>query len=157
MPFFVLSTTVGKAAPRPCRRALSRHVGGGCMRHNGAHPLAPQPSAMPQTDSTAAASPLLRALYHRAHAAGPGLGAVALHLGAERTVVAAGPDAGEPAMVLTLALGHDKTRWTCSEACAAMLDIPDAWRFDPCILKAALTRQPAAAGFFTPDGTTTER
>ena len=109
MPFFVLSTTVGKAAPRPCRRALSRHVGGGCMRHNGAHPLASQPSAMPQTDSTAAASPLLRALYHRAHAAGPGLGAVALHLGAERTVVAAGPDAGEPAMVLTLALGHDKT------------------------------------------------
>lgn len=55
------------------------------------------------------------------------------------------------------ALGHDKTRWTCSEACAAMLDIPDAWRFDPCILSAALTRQPAAAGFFTPDGTTTER
>lgn len=65
---------------------------------------------MPQTDdSTAAASPLLLALYRRAHAAGPGPGAVALHLGAERTLIAAGQGAGEPAMVLTLALGHDKT------------------------------------------------
>jgi len=54
-------------------------------------------------------------------------------------------------------LGHDKRRWFCSEAVAEMLGIPDAWRFDPCILSAALTRQPAAAGFFTPDGTTTER
>lgn len=65
---------------------------------------------MPQTDdSTAAASPLLLVLYRRAHAAGPGPGAVALHLGAQRTLVAAGQDAGEPATVLTLALGHDKT------------------------------------------------
>lgn len=65
---------------------------------------------MPQTDdSTAAASPLLLVLYRRAHTAGPGPGAVALHLGAERTLVAAGQDAGEPATVLTLALGHDKT------------------------------------------------
>lgn len=54
-------------------------------------------------------------------------------------------------------LGHDKRRWFCSEAVAEMLGIPDAWRFDPCSLHAALTRQPAAAGFFTPDGTTTER
>ena len=34
-------------------------------------------------------------------------------------------------------LGHDKARWVCSEAVAEMLDIPDAWRFDPCSLHAA--------------------
>lgn len=51
-------------------------------------------------------------------------------------------------------LGHDKARWVCSEAVAAMLGIPDAWRFDPCSLWAALMRQtlpgqePASAGFF---------
>ena len=55
-------------------------------------------------------------------------------------------------------LGHDKAKWVCSEAVAAMLGIPDAWRFDPCSLWAALTRrppgasttniQPASAGFF---------
>ncbi|SFB96938.1 hypothetical protein SAMN05216344_106135 [Polaromonas sp. OV174] len=37
-------------------------------------------------------------------------------------------------------LGHDKGRWVCSEAVAAMLGMPDAWRFDPCSLYAALSR-----------------
>ena len=40
------------------------------------------------------------------------------------------------------ALGHDKGRWLCSEAVAAMLGMPDAWRFDPCSLWAALSRPP---------------
>lgn len=39
------------------------------------------------------------------------------------------------------ALGHDKRRWFCSEAVAAMLDIDDAWRFDPCSLYAVLSRE----------------
>lgn len=43
---------------------------------------------------------------------------------------------------------QSKRRWFCSEAVAAMLQIPDPWRFDPCTLHAALTR-PAHAGFFT--------
>lgn len=48
-------------------------------------------------------------------------------------------------------LGHDQTRFVCSEAVAAMLGFPDPWRFDPCSLHAALSRnQPAQAGFFTP-------
>lgn len=51
-------------------------------------------------------------------------------------------------------VGHSKRRWFCSEACAAMLGISDPWRFDPCSLHAALTRQPAPAGFFTPEGNT---
>ena len=38
-------------------------------------------------------------------------------------------------------LGQDKARWVCSEAVAAMLGIPDAWRFDPCSLWAALSRE----------------
>jgi hypothetical protein len=57
---------------------------------------------------------------------------------------------GQPYDLLGLAgfiartLGHDKGRWLCSEAVAAMLGIPDAWRFDPCSLWAALSRrQPA--------------
>lgn len=51
---------------------------------------------------------------------------------------------GQPYDVLGLlgfiyrVLGHDKDRWLCSEAVAAMLGIPDAWRFDPCSLYAAL-------------------
>lgn len=55
-------------------------------------------------------------------------------------------------------LGHSKTRWTCSEAVAAMLRMPQAWRFDPCVLWAALTRldtpvtQPASAGFSFSEG-----
>lgn len=63
-------------------------------------------------------------------------------------------------------LGQDKERWLCSEAVAAMLGMPDAWRFDPCSLWAALSRpppgaeptttthQPASAGFLLPDGST---
>lgn len=73
---------------------------------------------------------------------------------------------GQPYDLLGLAgfvarrLGHSKARWLCSEAVAAMLGMPDAWRFDPCSLWAALTRpppddtttpnQPASAGFFMP-------
>lgn len=34
-------------------------------------------------------------------------------------------------------LGHEKSRWVCSEAVAAMIGVPDAWRFDPCSLHAA--------------------
>lgn len=55
-------------------------------------------------------------------------------------------------------LGHDKARWVCSEAVAAMLGMPDAWRFDPCSLWAALARlvpipmQSASAGFSLPEG-----
>lgn len=57
-------------------------------------------------------------------------------------------------------LGHDKERWLCSEAVAAMLGVPESWRFDPCSLWAALSRQPkppnppASAGFFTPTEST---
>jgi len=51
-------------------------------------------------------------------------------------------------------LGHDKERWVCSEAVAAMLGVPDAWRFDPCSLWAAISRQqpqqPASAVFLRP-------
>ena len=52
-------------------------------------------------------------------------------------------------------LGHDKQRWVCSEAVADMLGTPESWRFDPCSLWAALSRQttppqqPVSAGFFT--------
>ena len=51
-------------------------------------------------------------------------------------------------------LGHDKERWLCSEAVADMLGIPESWRFDPCSLWAALSRQstqpaqPVSTGFF---------
>lgn len=47
---------------------------------------------------------------------------------------------------------QDKRRWFCSEAVAAMLQIPEPWRFDPCNLHAALTR-PVQAGFFSSGGT----
>ena len=56
-------------------------------------------------------------------------------------------------------LGHNKSRWICSEAVAEMLGMPESWRFDPCSLWAALSRpspatnQPAPAGFFTPGET----
>lgn len=43
-------------------------------------------------------------------------------------------------------LGHDKERWVCSEAVAAMLGLPDAWRFDPCSLWAALSRAASTEG-----------
>ena len=70
---------------------------------------------------------------------------------------------GQPYDLLGLAgflarrLGHSKARWLCSEAVAAMLGMPDAWRFDPCSLWAALARpatnlpQPASAGFSLPE------
>lgn len=48
------------------------------------------------------------------------------------------------------ALGHDKARWLCSEAVAAMLGMPDAWRFDPCSLWAALTRRPTTDSNYNP-------
>ena len=54
------------------------------------------------------------------------------------------------------ALGHDTARWVCSEAVADMLGMPESWRFDPCSLWAAFSRQPkppnqpASAGFFMP-------
>jgi hypothetical protein len=39
--------------------------------------------------------------------------------------------------------GRDsRTKWFCSEAVAAMLGIPDPWRFDPCSLAAAHHVQP---------------
>lgn len=43
-------------------------------------------------------------------------------------------------------LGHDKDQWVCSEAVAAMLGLPDAWRFDPCSLWAALSRATVGTG-----------
>jgi hypothetical protein len=50
------------------------------------------------------------------------------------------------------AIGDDKRKWFCSEACAAALGMPDPERFDPGTLHAALSflNQPAQAGFFTP-------
>lgn len=33
---------------------------------------------------------------------------------------------------------HKKDRVMCSEACAEMLGFDDAWRFDPCVLRAAV-------------------
>lgn len=43
------------------------------------------------------------------------------------------------------AIGHNPSRFVCSEAVAEMLGIPDGWRFDPCSLYAALAwREPHA-------------
>ena len=36
------------------------------------------------------------------------------------------------------ALEHKRSRVMCSEACAEMLGFDDAWRFDPCVLRAAV-------------------
>lgn len=33
---------------------------------------------------------------------------------------------------------HKKDRVMCSETCAEMLGFDDAWRFDPCVLRAAV-------------------
>jgi hypothetical protein len=33
---------------------------------------------------------------------------------------------------------NKKSRVMCSEACAEMLGVPDAWRFDPCGLRAVV-------------------
>lgn len=50
--------------------------------------------------------------------------------------------------------GNDKRRWFCSEACAAALNIPDPWRYDPGTLASTLSfisyPQPASAGFLMP-------
>lgn len=35
-------------------------------------------------------------------------------------------------------VGHDKSKFVCSEAVAEMLGMTDGWRFDPCSLYAAL-------------------
>lgn len=46
--------------------------------------------------------------------------------------------------------GEDRRRWFCSEACAAALGIPEAWRYDPPTLASALSLvsiKPASAGF----------
>lgn len=52
-------------------------------------------------------------------------------------------------------IGHSHSRFVCSEAVAEMLGFPDPWRFDPCSLHAAISRQqPAQAGFFTPEEST---
>lgn len=51
---------------------------------------------------------------------------------------------GQPYDVLGLVgfifrvLGQSKSRWFCSEAIAEMLGLLDSWRFDPCVLYAAL-------------------
>lgn len=37
---------------------------------------------------------------------------------------------------------HKKSRVMCSEACAEMLGFDDAWRFDPCVLRAAVGAKP---------------
>lgn len=37
---------------------------------------------------------------------------------------------------------HKKRRVMCSEACAEMLGFDDAWRFDPCVLRAAVGAKP---------------
>lgn len=35
---------------------------------------------------------------------------------------------------------HKRSRVVCSEACAEMLGFGDAWRFDPCALRAVVKR-----------------
>lgn len=42
---------------------------------------------------------------------------------------------------LAWVLPQKKSRVMCSEACAEMLGLPDAWRFDPCVLDAATKRE----------------
>lgn len=37
---------------------------------------------------------------------------------------------------------HKSSRVMCSEACAEMLGLDDAWRFDPCVLRAAVGAKP---------------
>lgn len=37
---------------------------------------------------------------------------------------------------------HKASRVMCSEACAEMLGFDDAWRFDPCVLRAAVGAKP---------------
>lgn len=79
---------------------------------------APTPSAANAASGLCATSVIpaascpedLRSLYGRAHGSSHAAGPVTvLHLGAERTWIAAGTDARQPALVLMLALGHDRT------------------------------------------------
>lgn len=42
---------------------------------------------------------------------------------------------------LAWAVPHKRSRVMCSEACAEMLGLPDAWRFDPCALRAVVAMQ----------------
>ena len=39
---------------------------------------------------------------------------------------------------LAWAVPHKRSRVMCSEACADMLGLVDAWRFDPCVLRAVV-------------------
>lgn len=41
---------------------------------------------------------------------------------------------------LAWAVPHKRSRVMCSEACADMLGLGDAWRFDPCVLRAVVAR-----------------
>ena len=43
---------------------------------------------------------------------------------------------------LVWAVPHERSRVMCSEACAEMLGLGDAWRFDPCALRAAVGAKP---------------
>ena len=43
---------------------------------------------------------------------------------------------------LAWAVPHKRSRVICSEACAEMLGLEDAWRFDPCVLRAAVGAKP---------------
>jgi len=37
---------------------------------------------------------------------------------------------------------HKDDRWSCAEVCAYLMGMPDAWRFDPCVLHATTLRKP---------------
>ena len=41
---------------------------------------------------------------------------------------------------LAWVIPHKRSRVVCSEACAEMLGLEDAWRFDPCALRAVVKR-----------------
>ena len=43
------------------------------------------------------------------------------------------------------AIGHDTSRFVCSEAVAEMLGMSNGWRFDPCSLHAALVWRETSA------------
>ena len=45
---------------------------------------------------------------------------------------------------LAWAVPHKRSRVMCSEACAEMLGLGDAWRFDPCVLRAAVAGRAGA-------------
>jgi len=41
---------------------------------------------------------------------------------------------------LSWLIPHKSDRWSCAEVCAYLMGMPDAWRFDPCSLHAAASR-----------------